>query len=169
MKRASTMMGEEKEGVLIIEGYEREGEARGTDTGDTEAPCLLPLRQICRFRVACAWHDESRGFRNRGSVWSRNEKVFSSLLSLSRGENQNALFVHPVRASFPCFVRVVSVYVYVYVCICGIILATSSLVCRSENSGDEDLQWSGVVASSALASSLSRFEAGQEGITIVDC
>lgn len=51
------MMGEEKEGVLIIEGHEREGEARGTDTGDTEAPCLLPLRQICRFRVAgCAWH-----------------------------------------------------------------------------------------------------------------
>lgn len=50
----------------------------------------------------------------------------------------------------------------------GSVLATSSLVCRSENLGDEDPEWSGVVASSPLPSSISRFEASQEGITIVD-
>lgn len=94
-------------------------------------------------------------------VWSKGREVFCLWISFV------AKIVTRIRASFPCSCACVPVYVYV--CICGIVLATSSLVCRSENLGDEDPQWSGVVASSSLSSSLSRFEASQEGITIVDC
>ena len=152
------MMGEEKEGVLIIEGHEREGEARGTDTGDTEAPCLLPLRQICRFRVAgCAWHRIAGISQSWNAYVKENRRPPQP--NLFRGENR-------------VFVRLVlRVRVPLCTCMCvyvGSVLATSSLVCRSENLGDEDPEWSGVVASSPLPSSISRFEASQEGITIVD-
>lgn len=92
-------------------------------------------------------------------VWSKGKEVFFLWIFFV------AKIGTRIRASFPCSCAPV----YVYVCICGIILATSSLVCRSENLGDEDPQWSGVVASSSLSSPVSRFEASQEGITIVDC
>lgn len=53
------------------------------------------LQVSCGVCVARLIAGISRSFR---SVCSRNEKVFSSLLNLSRGENQNTI----IRASFPC-------------------------------------------------------------------